>query len=282
MCRLIEIFMKKGSKRLKETDILIVLFCCFFLVLAGNSHGQDQATDLAKKTQNPVSDLISVPFQNNFNFGVGPQDKLQYVLNIQPVLPQRISEQWNWIHRAIIPIIDQPAPVDEFGLGDIQYQGYLSPANPGGLTWGVGPVLQVPSATDDQLGTEKWSAGLGAVALQMTGPWVYGVLANNIWSFAGDDNRPDVNQMLIQPFVNYNLGKGLAIGSAPIITANWEASSGQKWTVPLGAQISQIIPIGKIPVNFLLGAYYNVEKPDNGPDWSLRFQFALLFPKNKK
>ena len=274
--------MKKGSKRLKETDILIVLFCCFFLVLAGNSHGQDQATDLAKKTQNPVSDLISVPFQNNFNFGVGPQDKLQYVLNIQPVLPQRISEQWNWIHRAIIPIIDQPAPVDEFGLGDIQYQGYLSPANPGGLTWGVGPVLQVPSATDDQLGTEKWSAGLGAVALQMTGPWVYGVLANNIWSFAGDDNRPDVNQMLIQPFVNYNLGKGLAIGSAPIITANWEASSGQKWTVPLGAQISQIIPIGKIPVNFLLGAYYNVEKPDNGPDWSLRFQFALLFPKNKK
>jgi len=273
--------MKNPIKRLIETDILTVLFCCFFLVLAGNGYGQDQATDLAKKTQNPVSDLISVPFQNNFNFGVGPQDKLQYILNIQPVLPQRISEQWNWIHRAIIPIIDQPAPVDEFGLGDIQYQGFLSPANPGKLTWGVGPVLQVPSATDDQLGTEKWSAGVGAVALQMTGPWVYGVLANNIWSFAGDDNRLDVNQMLIQPFVNYNLGKGLAVGTSPIITANWEASSGQKWTVPLGAQISQIIPIGKIPVSFLLGAYYNVEKPDNGPDWSLRFQFALLFPKKK-
>jgi hypothetical protein len=101
-------------------------------------------------------------------------------------------------------------------------------------------------------------------------------------SKAGEDNRLDVNQMLIQPFVNYNPGKGLAIGSAPIITANWEASSGQKWTVPLGAQISQIIPIGKIPVNFLLGAYYYVEKPDNGPDWSLRFQFALLFPKKEK
>jgi hypothetical protein len=276
------IFVTNQTKRLREKDILRVLFCCFFLVLAGNSYGQDQATDLAKKTQNPISDLISVPFQNNFNFGVGPEDKLQYILNIQPVLPQQINEEWNWIHRAIIPIIDQPAPVDEFGLGDIQYQGFLSPANPGKLIWGVGPVLQVPSATDDQLGTEKWSAGAGVVALQMTGPWVYGALMNNIWSFAGDDSRPDVNQMLIQPFINYNLGRGLAIGTSPVITANWEASSGQRWTVPLGAQISQIIPIGKIPVSFLLGAYYNIEKPDNGPDWSLRFQFSLLFPKKKK
>jgi hypothetical protein len=239
------------------------------------------ATELAKKLQNPVSDLISVPFQNNFNFGVGPDDDLQFVLNIQPVIPQHITEEWNWIHRPILPVIDQPAPVDAFGLGDIQYQGFLSPAKPGKLIWGVGPVFQFPSATDDQLGTEKWCAGPGVVGLRMDGPWVYGALANNIWSFAGDDARADVNQMLIQPFVNYNLGRGLAVGTAPIITANWEAPSGQKWTVPLGAQVSQIIPIVKVPVNFLLGAYYNVETPDNGPDWSLRFQIALLFPKKK-
>jgi hypothetical protein len=240
---------------------------------------EGHATELAKKLQNPVADLISVPFQNNFNFGVGPEDKMQYVLNIQPVIPQHVTGEWNWIHRAIIPLIDQPSPVNEFGLGDIQYQGFLSPAKPNKLIWGVGPVLQVPSATDDQLGTEKWSAGAGAVALRMDGPWVYGALVNNIWSFAGDDDRANVNQMLIQPFINYNLGRGLAIGTSPIITANWEAPSGQKWTVPLGAQISQIIPIAKVPVNFLLGAYYNVEKPDNGPDWSIRFQIALLFPK---
>jgi len=261
---------------------VILLISCVTAILVAlplRAEEEHHATELAKKLQNPVSDLISVPFQNNFNFGVGPEDKTQYVLNIQPVLPQRISEQWNWIHRAIIPLIDQPAPVDAFGLGDIQYQGFLSPANPGKLIWGVGPVLQVPSATDDQLGTEKWSAGAGAVALRMDGPWVYGALVNNIWSFAGDDDRANVNQMLIQPFINYNLGRGLAIGTSPIITSNWEAPSGQKWTVPLGAQVSQIIPIDKVPVNFLLGAYYNIEKPDSGPDWTLRFQIALLFPK---
>ena len=265
-------------KRLNK-NILVLIFCCTFLVMAVNGYGQDQSTNLAKKTQNPVSDLISVPFQNNFNFGVGSEDELQYVLNIQPVVPQRISDQWNWIHRAIIPVIDQPAPVDKFGVGDIQYQGFLSPAKTSELIWGVGPVISVPSATDDLLGTEKWSAGVGAVALRMDGPWVYGALVNNIWSFAGDDDRADVNQMLIQPFVNYNLGRGLAIGSVPIITANWEAASGQKWTVPIGAQVSQIVPIGKLPVNFMFGAYYNIEKPDNGPNWSLRFQIALLFPK---
>ena len=237
------------------------------------------ATELAKKLQNPVADLISVPFQNNFNFGYGSGDKMQYVLNIQPVIPQHVTGEWNWIHRTIIPFIDQPAPVNEFGLGDIQYQGFLSPAKPDKLIWGVGPVFQFPSATDDQLGTDKWSAGVGAVALRMDGPWVYGALVNNIWSFGGDDSRSDVNQMLLQPFVNYNFGHGLAIGTSPIITANWEAPSGQKWTVPLGAQISQIIPIDKIPVNFLLGAYYNIEKPDSGPDWSIRFQIVLLFPK---
>ncbi len=261
---------------------VILLISCVTAILVAlplRAEEEHHATELAKKLQNPVSDLISVPFQNNFNFGVGPEDKTQYVLNIQPVLPQRISEQWNWIHRAIIPLIDQPAPVDAFGLGDIQYQGFLSPAKPGKLIWGVGPVLQVPSATDDQLGTEKWSAGAGAVALRMDGPWVYGALVNNIWSFAGDDDRANVNQMLIQPFINYNLGRGLAIGTSPIITSNWEAPSGQKWTVPLGAQVSQIIPIDKVPVNFLLGAYYNIEKPDSGPDWTLRFQIALLFPK---
>jgi hypothetical protein len=264
-----------------STRVILLIFCVTATLVALPLWAEEEhhATELAKKLQNPVSDLISVPFQNNFNFGVGPEDKMQYVLNIQPVIPQHLTEQWNWIHRAIIPLIDQPSPVNEFGLGDIQYQGFLSPAKASKLIWGVGPVLQVPSATDSQLGTEKWSAGAGAVALRMDGPWVYGALVNNIWSFAGDDDRANVNQMLIQPFINYNLGRGLAIGTSPIITANWEAPSGQKWTVPLGAQISQIIPIAKVPVNFLLGAYYNVEKPDNGPDWSIRFQIALLFPK---
>ena len=269
-------------RRVKQArGLILMVFCSTVLLVASSLRAAEEqgATELAKKLQNPVSDLISVPFQNNFNFGYGPEDKMQYVLNIQPVIPQHITEQWNWIHRPIIPVIDQPAPVDEFGLGDIQYQGFLSPAKPGKLIWGVGPVFQFPTATDSLLGQEKWCAGAGAVALRMEGPWVYGALANNIWSFAGDDDRSNVNQMLIQPFINYNFGRGLAVGFSPIITANWEAPSGQKWIVPLGAQVSQIIPIHKVPVNFLLGAYYNIVKPDDGPDWSIRFQIALLFPK---
>ena len=257
---------------------LTVLVCCALLGTAGIGYSEDKATDLAKKLQNPVADLISVPLQNNFNFGYGPENNMQYVLNIQPVIPQHLNQQWNWIHRTIFPVINQPSPVNTFGLGDIQYQGFFSPAKADKLIWGVGPVLQVPSATNEQLGTGKWSAGAGAVVLKMDGPWVNGALLNNIWSFAGDSSRSYVNQMLFQPFLNYNLGRGLAVGSAPIITANWAAPSGQQWTVPLGAQISQIIPIAKVPVNFLLGGYYNIVKPDNGPEWSIRFQIALMFP----
>ena len=242
-----------------------------------------EETELAKKTQNPVSDLISVPFQSNFNFGVGPDDDLQYVLNIQPVVPFTLTEEWNLITRTIIPLIDQPelAPGfgDEFGLGDIQMSLFFSPAKPGAFIWGLGPVFQFPTATDESLGTEKWAAGPTAVALTIQGPWVVGVLVNNIWSFAGDDDRDDVNQMLLQYFINYNLPGGWYLTSSPIITANWEANSDNRWTVPIGGGIGKIHRIGKLPVNLQLAAFYNVETPDGGPEWQLRFQFAFLFPR---
>jgi hypothetical protein len=262
--------------------IRIILTLIIFgatMVASANVLAEDEKTELAKKTQNPVSDLISVPIMNNLGFNAGPEDDLQNTLNIMAVVPQKINANWNWIHRAVIPIVSQPAPIDEWGLSDIQYQGYVSPANVDSVVWGVGPVLQMPTATDDSLGSEKWSAGAGLVALQMKGPWVYGALLNNIWSFAGADDREDVNLMFIQPFVNYNLGNGLAIGSVPQITANWEAESGNVWTVPLGAQVSKIMPIGKQPINWIAGGYYNVEKPDNGADWVLRLQVQFLFPK---
>jgi hypothetical protein len=256
-----------------------ILIAIFFAVPV---FAQDEA-ELAKKTQNPVSDLISVPFQSNFNFGVGPDDDMQYILNIQPVYPMNLNNEWNWIHRAIIPFVDQPelAPGigDEFGLSDIQYQGYLSPAKPGKWVWGIGPVLSFPTASDESLGTEKWSAGPGAVVLTMRGSWVIGVLANNIWSFAGDDDRADVNQGLVQYFVNYNFPGGLYLTTAPVITADWEADSDERWTVPFGGGIGKILRIGKLPINASVAAYYNVEHPDNGTEWSIRLQFSLLFPK---
>jgi hypothetical protein len=238
---------------------------------------------LAKKTQNPVSDLISLPLQNNFNFGVGPEDKMQWILNIQPVMPVGLGEQWNLINRPIIPLIHQPEILpgtgSVFGLGDIQYQAYLSPAQPGKWIWGAGAAFSFPTATANELGTGKWSAGPGVVVLTIRGPWVVGALVNNIWSYAGWGDR-DVNQMLIQPILNYNLPKGWYLSSVPIITANWEASSDERWTVPIGGGVGKIIKVGKLPLNTQIQAFYNIESPDTtGADWQLRFQVQMLFPK---
>ena len=147
------------------------------------------------------------------------------------------------------------------------------------MIWGAGPILQFPSATDDALGQGKWGAGPTVVALTMRGPWVFGALVNNVWSFAGDDERPDVNQMLIQPFVNYNLPHSWYVGSSPVITANWKADSDNRWIVPLGVSVGKIVRIGTLPVNTQVGGYYNVVRPDNGPEWQLRVQLQLLFPK---
>jgi hypothetical protein len=168
----------------------------------------------------------------------------------------------------------------ETGLGDIQFTTFLSPAKPGRLIWGVGPVLRFPTASDELLGSEKWSAGPSAVLLTMDGPWVYGVLAQNVWSFSGDSDRADVNEMLLNPFVNYNLPNGWYLNSAPNIIANWEADdSDDRWTVPVGGGIGKVTKIGKLPVNIRLGAYWNAIRPDNGADWGAQLQLTFLFPK---
>ena len=260
------------------------------LLPAAGALAQDQA-DLAKASQNPVAAMISLPFQNNTFFGVGPDDDTANVLNIQPVIPINLGPV-NLINRTIVPLIYLPdvtaglAELPEgisggstFGLGDINYTGFLSPAQSGEITWGIGPSISFPSATDEKLGTEKWSAGPSAVALVQPGPFVIGALVRQLWSFAGDDDRQDVSQLLIQPFANYNMAGGWFLTSAPIITANWEANSDDTWLVPVGGGGGRVFKIGPQPVNMSLQAYYNVEKPHFGPDWSLRFTVALLFPK---
>jgi hypothetical protein len=282
--------MMAGKKLLviKEFSIAALLFALInMLGIAAFSHAvraeEKSKEALAKAAQNPVADLISLPLQNNTNFGVGPGDDVQNVLNIQPVMPVELSENWNLITRTIAPVIYQPELVpgygSEFGLGDINTTLFLSPAKPGKIIWGVGPVFSFPTASDRVLGTDKWSAGPSAVVLTIRGPWVVGALANNLWSYAGDDDRKDVNQFLFQYFINYNLPQGWYVSSAPIITANWKADSGNKWTVPLGGGIGKIFRIGKQPVNAQVQAFYNVAKPDNGPDWTLRLQLQFLFPK---
>lgn len=248
--------------------------------------------DLAKKAQNPVADLISVPLQSNFNFGYGAKDapessSTQYLLNIQPVIPISLGQSgFNLITRPIIPVIRQPDLIEggeTWGIADIQIQSYLSPAGSKELIWGVGGVLQPPTATDgDKLGTQKWSAGPAAVVLSMPGKWVFGALATQLWSFAGKSDREDVSQTLLQPFINYNFNHGWYVSSAPIMTANWKADGNDNtFTVPMGGGFGRLIRIGKLPVNLQAQAFYNVVKPDDDPaaDWTLRLQMQFLFPK---
>jgi hypothetical protein len=244
--------------------------------------GAEDQEALAKAAQNPIAAMISVPFQNNFNFGIGPNKVTQWDLNVQPVIPISLSEDWNLITRTVIPIINQPSAApgvpSAFGLGDINPQFYFSPAKPGGLIWGIGPTFTFPTATDPMLGAGKWSAGPAVVALTIQGHWVVGAVANQQWWFAGwGDN--DVSAFLVQPFVNYNLPHGWYLTSSPIMTANWKANSGDQWTVPLGGGVGKIFKIGKQPIDAQLAAYDNVVTPDNGPKWQLRFQIQFLFPK---
>ncbi len=257
---------------------LLVLVSVMFGLSAVAQEKVASKADLAKVAQNPIGNLISVPFQYNANFGTGPNNDVQSILNIQPVLPVGVGDDWNLINRFIVPVIDQPKPVDETGMGDIQYQGFFTPSRPKGLIWGIGPVLSFPTATEDLLGSEQWSAGPGIVLLKMAGPWVFGCVADNIWSFSGDNDRSNVNAFFFQYFVNYNF-EDFYLTSVPAITANWKADSSDRWTVPFGAGIGKIFKIGRLPINCQLHAYYNVEHPDNAANWQARLQIQLMFPK---
>jgi hypothetical protein len=271
-------------KRITTLAIFLVLLSIITAAQAmAQSNGDDYRDEaLQQAAQNPVADMISIPLQNNFNFGVGPQDKMQYVGNIQPVVPFHLTESWNVITRTIVPFVYQPelAPGvgDVFGLSDIQFSAFLAPAKPGGIIWGVGPILQMPAGTDDSISQGKWAAGPSAVALKIDRHWVYGALTNYISSFAGQSDRGAVSQWLIQPFVNYNMADGWSLVFAPIITANMMADSSDRWTVPLGGGVSRIVRVGMLPVSLSLQGYYNVVRPDAGPDWSIRFSIQLLLP----
>ncbi len=239
--------------------------------------------DLAKQAQNPVANMISLPFQNNTDFNVGPEEETKNTLNIQPVWPFEITDDLNLITRTIFPIVSLPGSLTAdgdsvTGLGDTTFTAFFSPSKPGKITWGVGPVLLFPTATDDDLGADKWGAGASVVVLAMPGKWVIGSLFSNIWSVGGSGDQ-DINLFNWQYFINYNMPNGWYLASAPIIIANWEADSDNRWTIPFGGGVGKIFNVGKQPLNAQLTAYYNVEKPEYGPDWQLRFQLVFLFPK---
>ena len=246
----------------------------------------ERTAALAKAAQNPVANMISFPIQNNTNFGIGPYSRDQDVLNFQPVIPLHITKNWNLITRTILPVIWQPNPSQPsqgwYGLGDLNPSLFFSPAKPGKLIWGVGPALVFPTATANQLGQGKVSAGPGVVVLTTPGHWVIGALANNVWSFAGSGSRPPVNQFLLQYFINYNMKGGWYVTTAPIITANWRASNGNDLTLPFGGGFGRIMKIGFQPTNLQVQFFGNAKYPAGTSPWGMRFQIALLYPKFSK
>ncbi len=236
--------------------------------------------ELAKQTQNPVSNLISVPFQNNTSYKSGPRERTQNVLNIQPIIPVNLNEDFILITRTILPIVSQPSTARgqdrQNGIGDTSLSLFLSPKKPlfGGLIFGGGPIINIPTASDDALGADSWGTGLTAVGLTMQGPIVAGMLISNTWSLEGED----FSRFLVQPIFNFNFSGGWYLTSVPVITADWEAED-DEWTVPVGGGFGKLHRFGKLPVNIQFQAFYNAEKPKFGADWSTRFQVQLLFPK---
>jgi len=249
---------------------------------------------LRKAAQNPIASLISVPVQNNNNFGIGPDGRIQDVLNVQPVIPVRVSQNWNLISRIITPIIYQPTisqplipggqPVNQgaYGFGDLNPSFFLSPAKPHKIIWGAGTAIVLPTATNQVLGQGKWSMGPSVVVLAQPGKWTLGGLVNNVFSFTGQSGRQDVNQMLFQYFINYNLKKGWYLTWQPTLTANWEDSNGGRWVVPVGGGVGRIMKLGFQPVNVGLQFYGNAVHPPGASPWNMRLQIAFLFPKLTK
>jgi len=241
----------------------------------------DQSAELAKKLANPISSLISVPIQSNYDFDVGPGNGTVWKTNVQPVIPFGISEDWNVISRTILPVIDQQGlalkgdALDAFGLGDITQSLFFSPKESSPI-WGLGPVFLIPSATDDLLGSGKFGIGPTAVVLKQDGQWTIGALANHLWDVAGDGGRGSVSATFIQPFISYVNHSHTTFSLNTESTYDWTED---QWTMPLNFQISQLLKIGGHPLQVFAGARYYAEKPENGPEWGLRFGLTMLFPK---
>jgi len=244
----------------------------------------DAAAEAAKNLSNPVAAMISVPFQYNHDkLGGANNDATRDSLVMQPVFPASLNDDWNLITRVVMPIIDQKgfasSAQNESGLGDTTASLFFSPKSPtaGGLIWGVGPAILLPTATRDVLGSEKWGVGPTGVVLKQSGPWSVGILANHIWSFAGSDNRNDVNATFLQPFFSYTTSTYTTIGVNAESTYDWK---GNQWSVPINCQVGQVLKFGPQLIQLAAGARYWAEAPENGPKgWGYRLQLTLLFPK---
>jgi hypothetical protein len=270
--------------RIADFPAIIFLALCTMIIAAYPGQGSAEElsgnADLAQELSNPLADLMSIPVQMNYDDDIGPREdgwKLQ--TNVQPVVPIDLNDNWNLITRTIIPIIHQDdifaGEGSQSGLGDINLSLFVSPDNPdnGGITWGVGPVLLFPTATDELLGAEKWGAGPAAIVLKTWDQWTVGMLANHVWSYAGESDRNDISSTFLQPFAAYTWPSAWTVSLQSESTYNWES---EKWSIPINVGVSKLVFWGRLPVSLQAGVGYWVESPDAGPD-GYRFRLAATF-----
>ena len=244
---------------------------------------EESQAELAKKLNNPIANLVSVPMQLNYDQDIGLNDQgKRYVLNIQPVIPFSLNENWNLISRTILPLVSQEDIVpgtDQSGIGDVTQSLFFSPRAPtaGGWIWGAGPVFLLPTASDSLLGGEKWGIGPTVIVLKQQNGWTYGALANHVWSVAGDDARTDISKTFLQPILAYTTSKHTTFSLNMESSYNWES---EEWSVPINLLATQLFKVGKQPMSLKLGARYWADSPANGPEgWGVRLAYTLVFPK---
>jgi hypothetical protein len=287
----INVLCRLGSILVAGLIILTICFCpALFTVVQStradstSSAEQDSNTEIAKELSNPIADLVHLPIQMNYEQDIGSDDdgwRLQ--TNLQPVIPFHLTKDWNLISRTIIPVTHQedifPGSGSQSGLGDTTLSLFFNPKKRGGILWGAGPILHLPTATDSRLGAEKWGAGPSAIVLTQRGPWTVGTLGHHIWSFAGDRDRADLNFTFLQPFAAYTWPSAWTASVGSESNYNWKTD---KWSVPANVALSKVVRLGKLPVRFQTVVGYFVESSDEGPEgFRFRFQVNLVLPRRR-